>query len=49
MITRSDEATELYRAMRDVVWDLRNHYEIGALAIAQHAVDHYEENHPHEK
>jgi hypothetical protein len=44
--SRSDEATEMYRALRDVVWDLRQHYEIGALAIAQHAVDKYKARHP---
>lgn len=45
-LRRSDEATDLYRALRDALWDLDQGYVTGARAIAAHAVEKYRQNHP---
>jgi hypothetical protein len=45
-LRRSDEATGLYRALRDALWSLDQDYVIGARAIVAHAVETYQQHHP---
>lgn len=45
-LARSDEATELYRALRDALWDLDQRYVTGAHAIVANAVHKYQQQHP---
>lgn len=38
-LPRSTEATELFRVIRDALWQLQHDYAIGAEAILRSAVD----------
>lgn len=42
---RSDEATTLYRALRDALWQIDQGYTVGAQAIIAHAVRTYKNHH----
>lgn len=43
---RSDEATTLYRALRDALWQINQGYTVGAQAIIANAVHAYKSHHP---
>lgn len=46
---RSEEATEMFRALRDALWSLDNYHVYGARAIIASAVDKFQTNHPEMK